>query len=58
MLKLLGALLIASVMTGCFAHARVAPVVVEAPDPVVGDMTCSPPMTIHDLLAPPADPSC
>lgn len=42
MLKLLGPLLVASLCTGCFSQARQAHVV-DAPDPIVGDLRCAAP---------------
>jgi hypothetical protein len=49
MLRSLALLVLASVCGACLSHAQPRPIV-EEPDPVVGDMSCAPPMSIHMLL--------
>jgi len=49
MLRSLALLVLAGVCGACLSHAQTRPIV-EKPDPVVGDMSCAPPMSIHALL--------
>lgn len=50
MKKLLG-VVVAMMLAGCLSQARSRAVVVEAPDPVVGDLHCQAPhMTVSEAL--------
>jgi hypothetical protein len=49
MLRSFALLVLAGVCGACLSHAQLRPIV-EKPDPVVGDMSCAPPMSIHTLL--------
>jgi hypothetical protein len=49
MLRSLALLVVASICGACLSHAQPRPIV-EKPDPVLGDMSCAPSMSIHALL--------
>jgi len=49
MLRSFALLVLAGGCGACLSHAQPRPIV-EKPDPVVGDMSCAPPMSIHALL--------
>ena len=49
MLRFFALLVLAGGCSACLSHAKARPTV-EEPDPVVGDMSCTPPMSIHALL--------